>query len=80
MNTGVGAWTLIDCIAAIPCAGYRRPSAVMTKLENANRAPAPSPQPSAVTTVKATRRSPIARPQTVTADGLQTPLAAASRA
>ena len=59
MNTGVTAMTLIDCIAAIPCAGCRRPSALMTKLEKEKRAPALSPQQSAVSSVSATRRSCI---------------------
>ncbi len=40
MNAGVTASTLIDCIASIPRAGANRPSACITKLENANSAPA----------------------------------------
>ena len=53
--------TLIDCIAAIACgAGGRRSSAAITKPEKAKNTPAFSPQPSAVTSVSATRASLIA--------------------
>ncbi len=35
MKAGRTAVTLIDCIAAMPCAGGRRASALITKLEKA---------------------------------------------
>jgi hypothetical protein len=61
--------------------GCRRARAFITKLENAKRAPALSPQPSAVTKVKATRRSSIVpQPQAPTGDAFQTPVAAVARA
>ncbi len=55
MNGGVGAITLIDCIASLPRAGASLASPGITKLEKANSAPALSPQPSAVTRVSTNR-------------------------
>jgi D-arabinose 1-dehydrogenase-like Zn-dependent alcohol dehydrogenase len=49
MNTGWITATLIDCIAAMPCAAGIRASARITKLENAKKIPATSPAPSAPT-------------------------------
>jgi hypothetical protein len=77
MNAGVTAVMFIDCIAAMPWGAGRRRSPCITNDENANRAPALSPQPSAVTTVNATRRSSIVSgPLEETADAFQTPLVA----
>jgi hypothetical protein len=44
--------TLIDCMAATPCAGGTRAKAFITKFENAKKIPATSPEPSADTTIK----------------------------
>jgi len=38
---------LMDCMAAIPCAGWIRPRALITNDENAKNTPAISPHPSA---------------------------------
>ena len=46
-KTGLITTTLIDCIAEMPAACGRRPSAPMTKVENAKKIPATSPEPSA---------------------------------
>lgn len=47
MNNGLIAVMLIDCIAAMPCAGWSRERALITKVEKAKKTPATSPQPSA---------------------------------
>src|SRR5215211_6743051 len=57
MNAGVTATWLIDCMAAMPWAGWRRARAFITKLEKA-KTPAFSPQLSAVTAVSATSSRP----------------------
>jgi hypothetical protein len=80
MKGGVGAITLIDCMAAMPCAAGRRASAGITKLEKVYKASALSPQPSAVTKVSATRGPSIGLPQADTGAASQTPLAAVARA
>src|SRR6266536_5833943 len=52
MNDRLRTTTLIDCIAATPCAGAMRARAGITKLENAKKTPATSPEPSAAQKVK----------------------------
>jgi hypothetical protein len=47
MNNGLMAAILIDCMAAIPWAGWSLARAGITKVENAKKTPATSPQPSA---------------------------------
>ena len=46
-NKGLMTTTLIDCIAAIPCAAGSRPRAPMTKVEKAKKMPPIRPEPSA---------------------------------
>jgi hypothetical protein len=43
--------TLIDCMAAIPCAGGTRAKLFMTKFEKAKKIPATRPEPGAATNV-----------------------------
>ncbi|WP_248277297.1 hypothetical protein [Brasilonema octagenarum] len=38
---------LMDCMATMPCVGFSRASALITKVEKAKKTPAISPQPSA---------------------------------
>jgi hypothetical protein len=52
MNPGLTAATLMDCIAAMPCAAGSRDRPFMTKLENAKNTPAIDPQPMADTNVR----------------------------
>src|SRR5689334_15990860 len=51
MKARLIAATLIDCIAAMPCAAGRPASPRMTKDENAKKTPATSPVPSAAARV-----------------------------
>jgi hypothetical protein len=51
MNSGVGAWRLIDCIAAMPAGGGIRRSPLITNVEKAKNTPATSPLPTAHATV-----------------------------
>lgn len=46
-NHGLSTTMSIDCIAAIPCSGRNRPSAAITKAENAKKTPPISPHSSA---------------------------------
>jgi len=46
MNPGLTTVTLMDCMAAIPCAGERRASAFITNAEKAKNTPPITPQPS----------------------------------
>jgi hypothetical protein len=52
MNNGETAVILIDCIAAIPCAGWSLARALITKTEKAKKTPAINPQPNAVNNFK----------------------------
>src|SRR4030095_9438582 len=45
-NAGLITATLMDCMAAIPCAGEKRASAFITDAEKAKNTPPISPQPS----------------------------------
>ena len=58
--------TLMACMAAIPCAGGRLPSAFMMVVENTMKTPATSPAPMAETSVsvsRALRMSRVPRPR-----------------
>ena len=44
--------TLIDCMAATPCAGGTRAKAFITKFEKAKKIPATRPEPSAAANVR----------------------------
>ena len=57
MNNGLITATLMDCMAAIPCAGGSRPSAFIMKAEKAKKIPPTNPQPSAEMRVR-TESSP----------------------
>ena len=52
-NMPLRMMTLIDCIAAMPLAGVRRPSAVMMHTEKMKNNPAMSPEPSAARNIVA---------------------------
>ena len=58
-NTGFSTATLIDCIAAMPPAGGRRPSAVITKVEKTKNRPPIRPEPSAERNVTTDSRRSI---------------------
>src|SRR5262249_32710572 len=64
-NDRLSTTTLIDCIAAIPCAAGRRCSAPITKEEKAKKTPAMTPGPRAARRVRTKRgmggagRSPL---------------------
>ena len=60
-NSGFSTTTLMDCIAAIPAAGAMRPSAFITKVEKAKKAPPTRPEPSAERKVSAKIRRAMAR-------------------
>src|SRR5262245_57090034 len=53
MNNGLMTTTLMDCMAAMPCAAGRRARAFITKDEKAKKTPPISPQPSVERSVKA---------------------------
>src|SRR5262245_16283079 len=53
INNGLITTTLMDCMAAMPCAAGRRARAFITKDEKAKKTPAINPQPSAEKSVKA---------------------------
>src|SRR5262245_29468459 len=53
MNNGLMTVTLMDCMAAMPCAAGRRARAFITKEEKAKKTPPINPQPSAEKSVKA---------------------------
>src|SRR5262245_48925639 len=52
-NNELGTAALTDCMAAIPCSGWIRARAFMTKVEKAKKTPAISQQPSAESSVNA---------------------------
>jgi hypothetical protein len=53
INGGVTATILIDCMAAMPCGGAKRASALMMNPEKAKKAPPTTPQPRAAMIVRA---------------------------
>lgn len=59
MNSGLITTTLMDCMAAIPCAGDKRVRAFIMKTENAKKTPAINPQPRADTSVRAVSKFSI---------------------
>ena len=61
MNSGFGAYTLIDCIAAIPIGAGSLASDRITNVENAKNTPATSPLPMALMST-----STPATPSTIT--------------
>ncbi len=52
MNSGLITVMLMEFIAAMPCSGGSRPSAAITKVENAKKMPATRPLLTAATKVK----------------------------
>src|SRR5262249_53822159 len=58
-NQGVGAASLISCMAIRPCRSGRRSSAVITNVEKAKNTPAARPDPTVATTVRARPYRPL---------------------